>query len=78
MGAYFSKKIGLGIGGSVLKSVPFVGSFLGMVSVPFSAAGLTWAIGRVFVQHFASGGNFLTFDPAKVRQHFASGSSVAA
>lgn len=78
MGAYFSKRLGLGIGSSMLKSIPFVGALAGAVSVPVMAAGLTWAIGRVFVQHFASGGTFLTFDPAKVRDHFAAAGSAAA
>ena len=31
----------------------------------------TYAAGRVFHQHFASGGTFLTFDPDKVREYYA-------
>jgi len=27
-------------------------------------------VGKVFVQHFESGGTFLSFDPEKVRSHF--------
>ena len=33
------------------------------------------SVGRVFIQHFASGGTFLDFDPESVRKHF---STVAA
>jgi lipoate-protein ligase A len=30
----------------------------------------TYAIGRVFIQHFESGGTFLDFNPEKVREYF--------
>ena len=30
-----------------------------------------YAMGQLFVQHFESGGTFLTFDPEKVRGHYA-------
>lgn len=35
------------------------------------AGASTFAIGRVFVQHFDSGGTFLTFDPERVRDFYA-------
>jgi uncharacterized protein (DUF697 family) len=72
IGAYVSTEVGYGIGGSLLKSVPLFGTVFGVLSVPAYAAGLTWAVGRVFMQHFASGGTLLDFDPAKVRAYFAS------
>jgi uncharacterized protein (DUF697 family) len=78
IGAYASKRLGLGMGAGVLKAIPVVGTLVGAVSVPVMAGGLTWAIGRVFVQHFASGGTFLTFDPAKVREHFEAVASAPA
>jgi hypothetical protein len=31
----------------------------------------TYALGKVFIQHFESGGTFLDFDPEKVKEHFA-------
>ena len=30
----------------------------------------TYAVGRVFIQHFESGGTFLTLDPDKVKAHY--------
>ena len=78
IGAYTTKRLGLGLGGSMLKAIPVIGTLVGAVSVPVCAAGLTWAVGRVFVQHFASGGTFLTFDPAKVRSHFDAVASAPA
>jgi uncharacterized protein (DUF697 family) len=71
IGGYASKRLGMGIGAGALKAVPVVGVLLGSVAVPTMAAGLTYAIGRVFMQHFASGGTFLDFDPATVRNHYS-------
>ena len=78
IGGYISTRIGQGIGASALKSVPVIGSVLGGVAVPAFASGLTWAIGKVFIQHFASGGTFLDFDPAKVRAFFSSDAAKTA
>jgi hypothetical protein len=47
------------------------------VAVPGFAAGLTWAVGRVFIQHFASGGTFLNLDPHQVREYFAKAGTAA-
>jgi uncharacterized protein (DUF697 family) len=71
IGGYSSTKIGYGVGGSMLKSVPLIGQAVGLVSVPAFGAGVTYAIGKVFIQHFASGGTFLDFDPEKVRGFFS-------
>ena len=30
----------------------------------------TYAVGKVFIEHFESGGTFLDFDPEKMRDHF--------
>ena len=78
IGGYTSTKMGYGIGASAMKSVPLLGSALGMISVPAFGAGLTYAIGKVFIQHFASGGTFLDFDPDKVRAYFAKSGEAAA
>jgi uncharacterized protein (DUF697 family) len=70
IGGYASTKLGYGIGTTLLKSIPLVGPLLSLFAVPGFGAGLTWAVGRVFIQHFASGGTFLDFDPESVRKHF--------
>jgi uncharacterized protein (DUF697 family) len=56
--------------GSVAKLVPGVGTLLGLAVLPGLAAAGTYALGRVFVMHFESGGTFLDFDPAKAEAHF--------
>jgi uncharacterized protein (DUF697 family) len=55
---------------SLIKLIPGVGTVAGSISMSVLAGGLTYAVGRVFVQHFESGGTFLDFDPAKVRGEF--------
>ena len=72
LGGYASQKLGYGIGGSLLKAVPVIGTALGVLSVPAFAGAITFAVGKVFIQHFASGGTFLDFDPDKVRAYFQS------
>jgi uncharacterized protein (DUF697 family) len=54
---------------SAIKSIPIIG-IVGSVSMPVFSGATTWAIGKVFIQHFASGGTFLDFDPQKVKDYF--------
>ena len=56
--------------GSIVKSVPFVGTITGMVLMPSLAAASTLAVGRVFSQHFESGGTLLDFNVDKMREYF--------
>jgi uncharacterized protein (DUF697 family) len=81
IGGYASTKLGYGIGGGLIKSIPLIGQTIGMLAVPGFAYGLTYAVGKVFITHFASGGTFLDFDPDKVRAYFKgvkTGASAAA
>ena len=63
--------LGAAITASLFKFIPILGAVSGFIAVPGAAAAFTYAIGKVFLQHFASGGTFLDFDPKKVREHFA-------
>lgn len=58
------------IAAAVLKFVPVAGHLLGIAVMPAFAAASTFALGKVFITHFESGGTFLEFDPRKVQQHF--------
>jgi uncharacterized protein (DUF697 family) len=51
--------------GQLFRSLPIVGQAFGFLTVSLFATAATWAVGRVFIQHFESGGTFLNFDPAK-------------
>ncbi len=54
--------------GQVFRSIPIIGQAFGFLTVSLFATAATWAVGRVFIQHFESGGTFLNFDPAKAGQ----------
>ncbi len=55
---------------AALRSVPVVGTVTRFATQPLFNAAFTYALGKVFQQHFASGGTFLTFDPEKVKTYF--------
>jgi len=55
---------------SVIKIIPVIGSVAGLVSVAILGGASTYAVGKVFIQHFESGGNFLDFNPEKMKAHF--------
>jgi len=57
---------------SLLKFVPVVGSMLSGFTLPAASGAATYALGKVFIQHFESGGTFLDFDPSKVTAYFKS------
>lgn len=53
-----------------IKALPGMGTVLGGVTASVAAAAATYALGRVFTQHFDQGGTLLDFDPVKSRQFF--------
>jgi uncharacterized protein (DUF697 family) len=57
------------IAASSSKWIPFIGGF-SMAAMPVVNGALSYAVGRVFIKHFASGGTFLDFDPVKARDYF--------
>ena len=56
---------------SLVKGIPVYGQLTGMVSRSIFGGASTYAIGKVFIQHFESGGTFLTFDPRQVSDYYA-------
>jgi uncharacterized protein (DUF697 family) len=54
--------------GSFLKALPGIGTVIGALTMPVASAGTTWVIGKVFIQHFASGGTLLDFNPPDYRE----------
>jgi len=56
---------------SLVKTLPFAGAFVGgVVALPLIAGASTYALGRVFVNHFEKGGDFLSLSPDKVKGYF--------
>lgn len=55
---------------SLVKMIPVIGQTAGVLAMSVMAGASTYAIGKVFVQHFESGGTFLNFDPAAVSAYY--------
>lgn len=56
--------------GSFLKAIPLVGTLVGAPTMVVFCGASTYALGKVFTQHFAAGGTILTLDPSKVKEFF--------
>ena len=54
----------------VIKAIPGLGSILGGLTASTTGAAATYALGRVFAQHFDQGGTLLNFEPEKTRHFF--------
>lgn len=55
---------------SLLKTIPLIGQTAGAITMSALAGATTYALGKVFIQHFESGGTFLNFDPDAVRDYY--------
>lgn len=62
VGGVIPNSLALGPLGAVIKGVPVVGSIAGALTMPVFYGAATYAVGRVFSEHLASGGTFLDFD----------------
>ena len=64
--------VSTGVGmASVVKSIPIAGTAVGVLVTPALAVAATYAIGKVFIQHFASGGTLLDFEPPNYREYIS-------
>lgn len=70
LGGLVSYGLAWGSVGSAIKGLPLVGNVLGLLTMPGFSAAVTWALGRVYIQHLEAGGTLLTFDPEKMKDHF--------
>lgn len=70
VGSVVPGTLSFGMVGSMLKAVPLVGALVGAPSMALFCGASAWALGKVFIQHFESGGTFLNFDPETVKDHF--------
>lgn len=57
-------------GASVLKILPGIGNLVGALASPGFFAASTFAIGKIFHAHFASGGTLLNFDPEAMKAEY--------
>lgn len=57
--------------GSMLKLIPGIGTLAGGATTAALGGASTYAVGKVFQQHFEQGGTLEDFDPDKVKGSFA-------
>lgn len=70
LGGLGSTSLAAGALGSLVKALPGIGMWVGAATLPVVAGSITYAVGKVFVQHFESGGTFLNFDSMEARKAF--------
>jgi uncharacterized protein (DUF697 family) len=58
------------ISASLSKGLPLFGQISGIIGIAATGGASTYAVGKIFIEHFESGGTFLNFNPDKMRQHF--------
>lgn len=56
---------------SLTKGVPFYGAVAGGVAIAVLGGASTYAVGKVFIYHFETGGTLLDFDPEKLSGYYA-------
>ena len=71
LGAVGPITLARGTFGSLVKAIPVIGTAVGIATQPILSGAFTYAVGKVFIQHFEAGGTFLDLDPKKVKAHFA-------
>ena len=67
IGGFGMAQLATGAVFSLMKFVPLVGQVAAPVSLSVVASASTYALGKVFIKHFDSGGTLLNFDPEKMR-----------
>ena len=70
MGYVLPRALSFGLIGSLIKGIPLIGTLAGEPAMALFSAASAWALGAVFIQHFESGGTFLNFDPAAVKEYY--------
>ena len=69
MAGSLQQTVALSLIGSV-KFIPIIGPLASVTILPAIGAAGTYALGRVYISHFESGGTFLNFDTDKMRSGF--------
>lgn len=70
VGSTLSTGLSPALAASLGKFIPGIGQTLSSGTAVLLNGAATYAIGKVFIQHFAAGGTFLSFDPEAVRDYF--------
>jgi len=70
LGSIVPEALARGTIGSSLKMLPILGQTFGGITMSAFSGATTYAIGKVFVQHFETGGTLFDFDIEKMREYF--------
>lgn len=70
LGAYASTAGATTVATALAKFIPGLGAVIGAVTLPVLAGALTYAVGKVFIAHLASGGTFLSLNAPDVQAGF--------
>lgn len=62
--------LGTGLFSGLSSALPVIGSSLSILTMPGFNAAFTYALGRVFQQHYAIGGTLQDFDPKQAEPFF--------
>lgn len=70
IGSLGSVTLGKMVALSSLRIIPVLGPVVAVAALPGVAAAITYAVGKVCISHFESGGTLLNFDPRRMRDYF--------
>lgn len=70
VGSLGGMKIAQILATSSLRAVPIAGPMISALSLPAMSAGVAYAVGKVFIAHYETGGTLLSFDADKMKGHF--------
>lgn len=70
IGGYGMAQLATGAVYSLMKFIPGIGQIAAPVSLSVVASASTYALGKVFIKHFETGGTLLNFDAEKMREYY--------
>jgi uncharacterized protein (DUF697 family) len=62
--------LGAGLAGSAVKSIPVIGTIVGVIGMPILFGAYTFAVGKVFIAHFETGGTLIDFNIKDYRKYW--------
>ena len=71
IGSLTAASLATGVAGSLLKIIPGFGYVLGGLNFSIWAGATTYALGRVFESHLATGGTLMSFDTSSAKTAFS-------
>ncbi|HYC87905.1 MAG TPA: DUF697 domain-containing protein [Thermoanaerobaculia bacterium] len=70
LGGAGATSLGAALALSGIKTVPLLGTIVGVLGMPLLLGAYTYAVGKVFIAHFESGGTLLDFNAARYRTYW--------